>query len=113
MQEGCAEATPGDGSKLESDCLSASDETQQQPNAVVQGKEVGEANETAAGNQKKETLTVIPPKKHPSKIKDLIQGNPYSHGMRKKGKGTLRMVPKRKRAWEDSNPFTKRGSRHG
>ena len=32
-----------------------------QPNAVVQGGEVGEAKETAAGNQKKVTLTVIPP----------------------------------------------------
>ena len=61
MQEGGAEATPGDGSKLDSDCPFASDETQQQPNPVVQGEEIWEANETAAGNQKKETLTVIPP----------------------------------------------------
>ena len=28
---------------------------------MVQGEEVGEAIETAAGNQKKESLTVIPP----------------------------------------------------
>ena len=40
---------------------------------------------------------------HTSKTKDLIQGNPYSYGMRKKGTRTLRMVPKRKRAREDSN----------
>ena len=33
----------------------------QQPNAVVQGKEIGETNETADDNPKKETLTVIPP----------------------------------------------------
>ena len=31
---------------------------------------------------------------HPSKTKDLIQGNFYSHGIRKKGS-----IPKRKRAW--------------
>ena len=60
-QEGGAEATPGDRNELESDCPSAGDLTQQQPNAVVQGEEVGEVNETAAGNQKRETLTVIPP----------------------------------------------------
>ena len=36
-------------------------ETQQPPNAAVQGEEVGNANETATGNQKKEILTVIPP----------------------------------------------------
>ena len=50
---------------------------------------------------------------HPSKTKDLIQGNPYSHGMRKKGTETLTVAPKRKRAWKDSNSVTKRGSRHG
>ena len=61
MQEGGAEATPGDVSELGSDCPPASDETQQQPNAALQGEDVGEANETAAGNQKKETLTAIPP----------------------------------------------------
>ena len=54
-QEVGAEAMPGDGSELESDWPSSSDETQQQPNAVVQGEEVGEINKTAAGNQKKET----------------------------------------------------------
>ena len=48
------------GSELESDCPSATDETQQQRNTVVQGKEMGETNETAADKQKKETLTVIP-----------------------------------------------------
>ena len=51
---------PGDGSEREIDCPTASIKTQQQPNVVVQGEEVGEANRTAAGNQKKETLTVIP-----------------------------------------------------
>ena len=51
----------GNGSELESDCPSATDETQQQRNTVVQGKEMGETNETAADKQKKETLTVIPP----------------------------------------------------
>ena len=40
-------------------------------------------------------------------MKDLIQGNPYSHGMRKKETGTSRVAPKRKRAWEDSNPIPK------
>ena len=47
---------------------------------------------------------------HPSKTKDLIQGNPCSHGMRKRGTGTSRVVPKRRRACEDSNPVTKRAS---
>ena len=60
---------------------------------------------------KKETLTVIPPDL--LKTEDLIQGNPYPHGMGKKGTGTPRVVLKRKRSWEDSNPVTKRGSRHG
>ena len=49
----------GDGSKLESHYPSASNETQQQSNAVVRGKEVGEANKAVAGNQKKEILTAI------------------------------------------------------
>ena len=60
-QEGGAEATLGNGSELESDCPSASGETQQQPNAVVQGEEVWEVNKTAAGNRKKEILIAIPP----------------------------------------------------
>ena len=58
-QEGGAEEMSGDGSKLESHYPSASNETQQQSNAVVQGKEVGEANKAVAGNQKKEILTAI------------------------------------------------------
>ena len=49
-------AQEGDGSELESDCPSASNETQHQPNTVVQGEKVGEPNEIAAGNQKKKTL---------------------------------------------------------
>ena len=49
----------------------------------------------------------------PSTTKDLIQGNPYSHGMCKKETGTPSMVPKRKRAWEDSNLVPTRGRRHG
>ena len=110
-QEGGAEATPGDGSELESDCPSAGDETQQQPDTVVQGEQVGEANETATDKQKRETLTAIPPDL--LKTEDLIQGNPHSHGMGNKGTGTPRVVPKRKRSWEDSNPVAKRGSRHG
>ena len=60
-QAGGAETIPGDGNEMESNCPSAGDETQQQPNAVVRGEEVGKASETAAGNQKKETLTVMPP----------------------------------------------------
>ena len=43
-QEVGAEARAGDGSELERDCLSASDETQQQPNAAVHKEDVGEAN---------------------------------------------------------------------
>ena len=49
----------------------------------------------------------------PSTTKDLIQGNLYSHGMCKKETGTPSMVPKRKRAWEDSNLVPTRGRRHG
>ena len=60
-EENGAGATPENGSELESDCPSATGETQQQPNAVVQGKEMGETNETADDNRKKETLTAIPP----------------------------------------------------
>ena len=61
MQGGGDEGMPRDGNELESDYLSAKDETQQQPNAVVQGEEVREANETAVDNQKKEIFTFIPP----------------------------------------------------
>ena len=60
-QESGDEATSGEGNELECNYLSASDETQQQPNAVVQGEEVAEANEIAADNQKKDILIVIPP----------------------------------------------------
>ena len=55
------ETTSGDGSELESDCPSADDETQQQPNAMAKGEQLSEANETAACNQERETFTVIPP----------------------------------------------------
>ena len=86
-QESGAEATSEDGSGLESDCPSADDEPQQQPNAVVQRKQVGEINETAAGNQKRDTLNVIP--QTPIKNKGNAEG-----GMKK-------------RAWEYSNPIKK------
>ena len=76
---------------------------------VVQGEQLGKANETAAGNQKRESFTIIP-----VTPKGLIQGSPYSHGMYKNGTETAKVVPKRKRAWEDSNPgITKGGSIHG
>ena len=104
------ETTSGDGSELESDCPSADDETQQQPNAVAQGEQVSEANETAAGNQERETLTVIPPT--PIENQRLIQGNPYTHGMRKKGTGMPLVVAKIKRAWEVPNSVAKRVSIH-
>ena len=45
---------------------------------------------------------LLPLLQHPSKTKDLIQGNPYSNGLHKKGAGMPRVVPK-KMAWEDSN----------
>lgn len=101
----------GDGSKLESHYPSASNETQQQSNAVLQGKEVGEANKAVAGNQKKEILTAI--SQTPSKTKDLTQGNSYSREMPKIRMGTSRVIPKRNRAREYSNPVTKRGATHG
>ena len=113
-QEGGAEAALGDGSKLESDYPSASDKTQQQSNAVVHGEEVEEANETAAGSQKKETLTVIPPT--PIENQRLNTGKFLLTRDSKKGLDTKKkkgLVPKRKRAREDSDPVTKRGSRHG
>lgn len=45
---------------MKNDCPSTRDQTQQQPNVVGQGQEMGELNETAAGHQKKETLNLIP-----------------------------------------------------
>ena len=60
-QNSGAEATPVDRGELESDYPSASNETQQWPSAVVHGEGVGKANETAAGNQNKETITAITP----------------------------------------------------
>ena len=59
----------GDGSEPESDYISTSDETQQQPNVVVQGKEVKEANEATACNQKRKLL--LPLFQHPLKTKIL------------------------------------------
>ena len=61
MQEGGAVAMLGDGSELRSNYPPASNATQQQRNVVVQREEVGEAEETVAWNQKKETVIVIPP----------------------------------------------------
>ena len=87
---------PVEGSELGSDHPSASNKTQQQPNAVVQGKELREANETAAGNQKRKLLLSF--LQDPSETKFLIQGNPYPHGIRKKETGAPRVVPKRKQA---------------
>ena len=110
-QEGVAETTLGDGSELESDCPSAGDETLQQPNTVAQGEWWGRSTRQLLATKRwKLLLSFFQP---PSKTKDLVQGNPHSHGMRKKGAGTLKVVPRRKRAWEDSNLITKRGSRHG
>ena len=94
MQEGSTETTRGHGSQLESYCPSASDETQEQPNATVQGEEVGKAKETATDNQRRKfLLSSLQP---PAKSDDLIQGYPYSHRMCKKGMGTPRVVPKKK-----------------
>ena len=61
MQEGGAVAMLGDRSELRSNYPPASNATQQQRNVVVQREEVGEAEETVAWNQKKETVIVIPP----------------------------------------------------
>ena len=58
------------------------------------GGKSGEANKTAATKREKLSLSFLQP---PSKTKDLIQGNPYSHAMHKEGTGTPRVVPKRKR----------------
>ena len=98
-QEGSAEATSGERSKQDSDYLSTSNEIQLKTNAVVQGEEVGEANKTAAGNQKKETLTVIPP--------TLIENQRLN--TRKFLITRVRMAQKRKRAKEDSNLVAKKG----
>ena len=57
-QEGSVEAMLEKGSELQSNHPTASNETHQQPNTVVQGKKIGEAKKTAAGNQKEETPTV-------------------------------------------------------
>ena len=46
---------------------------------MVQGEQLGKANETAAGNQKRESFTVIP-----VTPKGLIQGSPYSNTERTK-----------------------------
>ena len=95
LQEDGAEATSRNGSKLESNHLSASNESQQQPNLVVQGQEVRGANETGVGNQKKETLTVIPPtpieNQRINKGKSLLtrsaqKGNENTEGATKKKK---------------------------
>ena len=49
------------GSELQSDHPSTIDETQHQPNMMIQHKKVAKANKSVATNQKKETFTVIPP----------------------------------------------------
>ena len=103
-QESGSEATSEDGSELESDCPSADDEPQQQPNAVVQRKQVGEINETAAGNQKRDTLNVIP--QTPIKNQRLTTGKSILTRDVKRGKGNAEGGMK-KRAWEYSNPIKK------
>ena len=55
-QESGAKAAPEDESELESEHLSASDDTQQQLNAVIQREEVAWTNKTAACNQKSKFL---------------------------------------------------------
>ena len=67
---------------------------------------MGEAIETAACNQKEETLTVILPT--PIEIQTF---NIRKFLGRKKAPGTPRAVPKRKMPWNDSNTFPKRGKR--
>ena len=63
---------------------------------VVQGEQVGEANETATDNQKRETLTVIPPTPTENQrldtgksllTRDAQKGNGNAEGGTKKKKG--------------------------
>ena len=95
VQEGGAKAMPGDGSELENDCPSASDKTKQQPNAVVKRKELGEANKTAAGNQKKENLTVIPPA--PTENQRINTGKSLLTRDEQKGNGNTKGGTKKKK----------------
>ena len=67
-----AKATTVDLSELENDYPSAKDDTQQQANAVVQREKVGEANKTAAGNQKRGTRAIIPPKPNQNQRTEML-----------------------------------------
>ena len=83
--------------------------------ALVQGEEVGEANETAVGNQKKEALPDIPPTpvENQRKGKSLKkQREVLAHTRCTKGNGNAEGGTKKKKAWEDSNPVIKRDSRY-
>ena len=70
---------------------------------------MGEVNETGAGNQKKETLAIIPP----TPIENQRLNTGKSLLIRDAQEETTMVVPKRKKALEDSNSVSKRGSRHG
>ena len=75
-------------------CLTNCQKTQQQPNAVVQRKQVREAHASTAGNQKKETLTVIPPTLIENQR--LNTKNLYSHGWAKRERGRREWYQKEK-----------------
>ena len=62
------ETTSGDGSELESDCPSADDETQQQPNAVAQGEQVSEPTRQLLVTKREKLLLLF--LQLPSKTKD-------------------------------------------
>ena len=103
------EETSGEGNELECNYPSASDETQQQPNAVVQGEEVAEANEIAADNQKKDILIVIPPTFIENQRLDTGESL-LTQDAQKWNRNTEGGTKKKN---EDSNLVTKRDNRHG
>ena len=75
------------------------------------GKRWGRPTKQLLATKRRKFL--LPFLKHPSKTKDLTQGNSYSREMPKIRMGTSRVIPKRNRAREYSNPVTKRGATHG
>ena len=72
-------------------------------NAVVQKGRSGQ--QTATANQKEEIRTVIPPASIENE--ELNTGKSLLTRNAQEGNRTSRVVPKRKRAWEDSNPIQK------